>query len=644
MKKQVKKHRSLSVGLPVPGEPLSLLQRTLSRTDSLTLTFCLIVVFFGIVNVVFPRVFLLFPFYTSAGMSTAFQLLWVFLALLVLLRFVRTDREITYPRMIILVLSVVLVISFLLFRVRYPSLFEDGEIGGLPTDMQLGGKIGTHTRLVDLLTMKLFRLLPTWVDLDTPFVLLFRNFELNSAWTVVTVGFGVLSVMLLCAIVIRSRLISATERVWMWVLLACSCPMLNAFGFYDSYICVVFLLAMFFVGAWMIAAEPRSWKGYALSLAMFPLDFVSHEYLWATLPYLIGLGGLIILEKKRFRVSSWVLLLCGVVAGLAPLASTYALNRELLHMVYSYRLGLYLTTQTMACLLVSLPALLLIVGLLVKNPEITQRPSPIQGMSIVVLVSNVMVFGFPILAPSPPIMIHNYGVYGAAIYGCSVLFYLSTIKSQTGGTLGIASRVESPASLSAGESPLTQIGPRRREWNMRLLTCCAVLGAFTFVPSVYVHSTRICYERAVSIVPDDTTARWSRDMSPYVSLGLFTPVDTEEDRLARLALFRQGFMSPRPEWESFRALNMLYYIAWSFEFGKTEEGTRELVRVFGQPGIVRDLWMNGTRFTDRYENKAYRRIRDVSRRIIDENLKRQPTNDYLRQMSLLLDQYEKYNP
>jgi hypothetical protein len=349
------------------------------------------------------------------------------------------------------------------------------------------------------------------------------------------------------------------------------------------------------------------------------------------------------LRRVGVRVPFSFLVLCGVAAGCAPLAS-YALSAQLLSRVYSYHVGRYLLTQAMACLMVCLPAILLAAGLLVRNRSIVRNPSPIQGLAIVVMVSNVTMFFFPILAPPPPIMIHNYGAYGAAVYGAAIVLYLSVAACT-----GLPVNEERGSASAGGEAPRSKApfgseGSSPSGSNARLIACCAVLGAFCFVPTVYVHSTRLSYERLSRIVPDDTTAWWSRDMSPYVFMGLWTPVDTEDDRQSRLDMFRKGFSSPRSEWDEFRTLNLLYYIAWCFEFGKVRDGTSELVKVFGQPGIVRDLWTNGTRFTDRHENKAYRRIRDASRRIIDENLKRQPGNDYLQKMSHLLEQYEKYNP
>jgi hypothetical protein len=647
MKSSMKKANRPLASVPTSDASPSFLVRVTGGTSGLTLIFGTVIVLFGVVNVFVPDVFLLFGFYTSAGMSTTFQIMWVLSALLALSYLGRSKPTFAHTEAILLALSCILVVSFVVFRVKYPSLFADGEIGGQPTDMQLPStldKVGEQLRLPNYLCMKLFRVLPDWVNLDCPFVFLFRNYELNNAWLVVTFGFGVLLVVLLVTAILTQRAISGAERLWLWMFLACSCPMLNAYGFYDSYIHVIFFMAAFFVGAWMIADNPASWKGYAFFVGLLPFSFFTHQYLWATLPYICGLGGLIFLDRKGVKVPFMLLVVCGVVAGCAPLAS-YALTGKLLSRVYSYHLGQYLLTQGMTCILVSLPALLLAGGLLVKDAGIIRNPSPIQGMAVVVLIANITVFVFPVLAPSPPTMIHNYGAYGSAIYGCAVLLYLSSVRQRKEEDDGCATRGERVAGpTSQHETVLFWEGRIRRDGKVRLLAFCAVFGVFTFVPTVYVHSTRLCYERFVRIVPNDITSWWSRDMSPYVCLGLWTPVDSEQDRQARLDLFRQGFSAPRPEWEDFRALNLIYYIAWCFEFGKTQEGTRELVKVFGQQGIVRDLWMNGTRFTDRYDNKAYRRIRDVSRKIITENLKRQPMNGYLMQMSQLLDQYEKFNP
>ena len=89
---------------------------------------------------------------------------------------------------------------------------------------------------------------------------------------------------------------------------------------------------------------------------------------------------------------------------------------------------------------------------------------------------------------------------------------------------------------------------------------------------------------------------------------------------------------------------MLYYTAWCFEFGEAEEGTPYLLQMFDQPQALQDLWHSGTRFTIWNENKAYKRIRQASRKIIVANLARNPGNRYLQQLSNLLDTYEQRDP
>jgi hypothetical protein len=69
-----------------------------------------------------------------------------------------------------------------------------------------------------------------------------------------------------------------------------------------------------------------------------------------------------------------------------------------------------------------------------------------------------------------------------------------------------------------------------------------------------------------------------------------------------------------------------------------------LTQLFDQPQALQNLWHSGTQLTVFNENKAYKRIRQASRKIIQANLVRAPTNRYLQDLSRLLDMYEERDP
>jgi len=121
-------------------------------------------------------------------------------------------------------------------------------------------------------------------------------------------------------------------------------------------------------------------------------------------------------------------------------------------------------------------------------------------------------------------------------------------------------------------------------------------------------------------------------------------LDTQRNRRHKLDIFKAGATTTVPDWQQFRGLNMMYYTAWCFEFGEYEDGNRCLIRLFNQPQALQALWQKGTQFTIWHENKAYRRIRQTSRKIIQENLEKDPTSRYLTQLSSLLDMYDRQDP
>jgi hypothetical protein len=160
----------------------------------------------------------------------------------------------------------------------------------------------------------------------------------------------------------------------------------------------------------------------------------------------------------------------------------------------------------------------------------------------------------------------------------------------------------------------------------------------------YVHSNSLLLERHLKLLPYDRSSTTYQAFSPYLKLGLGAPLDTPENRRYKLEIFKAGATTTIPDWQQFRGLNMMYYTAWCFEFGLNEEGARYLLQMFNQPEALQDLWHSGTRFTIWNENKAYKRIRQTSRRIIMDNLIRNPTSRYLQDLLNLLDTYEKRDP
>lgn len=546
-------------------------------------------------------------------MPVFIQMVWIagFIGLLLTIK--RWPADIKKTPLLMAGIGFVFILSYHFFRVEYNCVFEDGELGAPPGNMHFPPitdfNMPTLTlyRLPFVLCFALSRILPPSFNFDYIHCLLFRNFELDNTWFLITLAAGALVVGLVTIMVFKIKSLTSPEKLGLQLFLICSSPMINAYGYFKSYIILIFFVTTFFICMWLIAQRGSPWRIFLILALLLPFWLWTHEFMFLLPCYIALLLCLRVLQQRNKTVPWWIFIGMGIIIGLLPVL-TRVMSPAILERVFGYRPGLFIFTQLNACVMIFLPAFLLVAITFFHDRSILNKPTPIQGTCLVILTANVFMFFLPIMEPSPPTMIHNYGPFGALIYGSAATLFLSS------------------------QAP------------KRIIVYLALLSVFIFVPTIYVHSNRLIYERFMKIVPQDFTARWSRDMSPYVFMGLVTPIDSEQDRQARLDWFKSGYTTTVPEWQEFRGLNFIYYTAWCFEFGKTEEGTQALLQAFSQPQMLMDLWSNGTRFTDRYENKAYRRIRNVSRQIIMENLKRDPKNETLRQLSSILDQYEKQNP
>ena len=438
--------------------------------------------------------------------------------------------------------------------------------------------------------------------------MLFDNQLMCNTAVIVTLLFAIATVVLLLFTVHRMRALLNGEKVGLFVLLLCSSPLLNGYGDFANYMVPVFVMSLWFVCLWLLHESPTSWRIYAILPLLFVLCLLSHPSLWTLPGLLLMMLGLIFLKSRRIVVPLWITNVCAVGLGCAPLILLRSrADPYLVTLRFDDTFGLHIYTRLLCCLEVSLPALIL-GGLVVwRNRGPLKHPTPIQTMAFVMLVSSILLF-FTSQIEMAICTVLQYAQFGAMIYGSAVLLYLSTRK------------------------------------DPRPLFYSAILGCFLFAPAAYVHSGPLLLERHLALLPYDRSSTTYQVWGPYLKLGLGAPLDTPANRRYKLDIFKTGATTTIPDWQQFHGLNMLYYTAWCFEFGEAEEGTPYLLQMFDQPQALQDLWHSGTRFTIWNENKAYKRIRQASRKIIVANLARNPGNRYLQQLSNLLDTYEQRDP
>jgi len=597
------------------------------RCDRLAWVFAAIVAAILGLNLLLPRSYTIFAVDPLSYLPLGVGLAWTacIVALIVGAGFWRNPRLGT--RVPLLGVAAILCVSFFAFRVLYATIQDDGEHGPLQWDGKnlmpygknlIGGVIPLPPRLHTVLWYWATRLFGAKiVAFDYRFPILDREALGNDNYILVTMLIGVAVVVLTTAL-LYARRVSALRALACQVALLCSYPLLMAYGHIDNYIASTLAIAVWYAALFVAGTRPPRWYHYAGLPAAAVFGFWAHPYFIQLLP-LTGLFiALSVLDRSGIRWPGWVTVALPAVAlTISPFLGGVG-NRYLFE---SGIPGVLLYERLQLCLIVCLPTLLLLGVFRARNPRLLARPAPLPAtLAATVLAALGMFVSFNVEQATYGEF--DWAIFGSLIVGAAVAFWLTPEAAPAG----------------AGAAPPTATGDEKP------LIYVALLSLFLFAPRVYIYSGDLYYQRFAAILPRDQ-CYYAASMSPYVLVGLRTPVDTAEDRARKLKAFETGAFSPLPIWDKFRELNHLYYVAWCFEVGEEQKGLTGLLWYFkNNPQGLMDLWRGGTRFTNRCQNNAYHRIRAMSRRIIDENLKANPTNAMLKQLSEILIQFEQKDP
>jgi hypothetical protein len=571
--------------------------------DRQALFFVILIALIGLTSILLPLNFYLFAFNSQSSLPVSAQILWTLAAIGTVLLVARNAIP-RIPGWALYIAATLSIVSFVILRTTYPTLIGDG----LPPAKGFILHVDMIPRLQGLFCLKLSSLIPHGVDFAYHRSMLFDNQLMSNSTFIVTLVFAIATVVSLLAMVQRVGVLPNSEKVGLLTLLVCSAPMLNGYGDFANYAVPVFVILLWFICLWRLQKNPTSWRLYAAVPFLFVLCVLSHPALWPLPMLLLMMMGLVFLRSRQIIIPLWLINAGAVGLGCAPLILLRSrADPYLATLRFDDTFGLHLHTRLLCCLEVSLPALILAGFVVWRNRETLKQPTPIQATTFVILISSLFLF-FTSQIEMAICTNLQYGLYGAMIYGSAIVLYLTTRK------------------------------------DPRPLFYSAILGCFLFVPAAYVHSNSLLLERQLALLPYDRSSTTYQAWGPYLKMGLGAPIDTPENRRHKLDIFKAGATTTIPDWQKFRGLNMIYFTAWCFEFGEYEEGNQCLVQLFDQPQALQALWQKGTQFTIWNENKAYKRIRQASRKIIRESLLRNPANRYLQQLSDLLDTYENKDP
>jgi hypothetical protein len=114
-----------------------------------------------------------------------------------------------------------------------------------------------------------------------------------------------------------------------------------------------------------------------------------------------------------------------------------------------------------------------------------------------------------------------------------------------------------------------------------------------------------------------------------------------------MEMFKKGWKMPEGKWDTKdnRDQSWKYYVVWCYEFGFDDLGTAAILEMFNRdPDQLPLLWAKGSCLTHDYKNIAYLKTREISKRIISENIARGVKIDLLIRAKAVLDEISAREP
>lgn len=576
--------------------------------------FVIAIVLSGVANlIVVPFWIMGFPhgFLLPVSLQSAWLILFVCLLLVVLGRTQGWAPSCVWRWLCVGLFALLL----LVFRTEYPSVNGDGEYGaaGYLTRTEVGGTDPTHVER--RLASEVNRLVNDVLPVRARFVFhvgmperrntlsTFDEFirarqDTNNTWTLISLVVGVLTAVGVMRETCRMNR-SEAARLGSLLFVLFSPPMLNMFGHFDSYWLAVIVVLLWFRIVADGGLSPRAQFGLSMVLGL--IGVWAHPIL-VLLPLFTCAHLFFFMCRTVFgRWLPSAACLLGTGLGILPMASRGGapdwrlLSPEMIPYFASERLCLSLAT--------ALPSVLLALVAVVSLCRNRLAFLPRHATAMMIFVAAWISF-FTLNFALGPLDELNACVTGTMMLGAAWMLWNACLV------------------------------------NDRAILCAGLLSLYVFVPKSYVFSNAHVIDYFKHIQPY-SICMGNRSASPYVLLALRCPVDDAKCRECFLEVLHEGAMHPLPLWDSYRLLNQQYYTAWNYEFGNQNEGRRQLYWLMDhEASSLLPLWFDGTRFTDRYENKAVYAIRRDSSEWIRFRLRGRPGDLDLQGMEVVLRKVE----
>jgi hypothetical protein len=369
---------------------------------------------------------------------------------------------------------------------------------------------------------------------------------------------------------------------------------LNYIGYYDSY-GDFFLFSSLFIGMVYLFSRERKWFYLLLALVFLGFAGWSHERYYALLVY--PLGGLFFLGMERIQKNSegsgYVSVFVMSSLILAGMFAAYLFSFQCPHHPVQHHFGFMFKqiAQYDGYFSSLYHPLLLIVSFLFSYIFLV----------IAIFITNRSNFFRELKWRSSAVLYISLGLF-LSYYLVQVCMPMATYEvldfvCQSGCLGGL---IIIPAFIFLVET----------KWK-RWIYCLIALNLFITVPTLVIHSQGGVEKRLLATLEGERSiSAW--ELSPYVPVGLHFK-DEGAVNLCK-ETFTMGANQKNKPFDVFRYENMVYLIAWEYEWGQFDEARKNMERLLREsPKTAIRLISPNAGFSNRkyYVHNSLQRVNDL---------------------------------
>lgn len=549
----------------------------------------IVIAWVTLTNLVSPHSYTFLAWNYASYFGVVFQLGWtVACGALLAWWFARAPRGIVGVRaaaLCVVVIGLIVCASLAIFQTPYPTIAGDGTNGE-----------GTIRGSAEAALLRR-RLARVYINILADAIF---KADVYVVWrwaeAMIAAGYVALAGWLSCKFAS-----SMFARTGLMLYLVCTPPLIGTYGHYDSYGMALLTQTVF----WVLLVGVDRAADTASAIRRGVTCFVAALFAWWTHPihflliaFLVYYLAARILRSKFPAIFSWWLILAGGLvlalgSAVLPLIKfpEYLLNPKIEHgylpLTGDY-LGWFIHSKLMDYWTVTLPGLLLLVWICTRLGRIPQHLRTRDRDSI-------------------PLVGAVVAAILASMFCHTTIPFMQGINDEFART-AIATMLLAPTAILFYICiPSAHFG---------VLFAFGLVTLFLQLPRVLVYGGDAYLDRMQTLYPHDRCGHNTK-MSSYVHLGLNMPMYTEALRQRRLAIFEEGVANALPQWEEYRGLNMVYLIAWSYEFGDADRARKSLAAVLqSSPQNLPAVLNSGAMFTHCYKNSGFRTARSDARQLL----------------------------